>query len=74
MLKGFEQRQLQMRESLTRLQRDGYSLQQMLFIHTGGNQTLFTKGALVITKSSYPEFFNMIGGGIWEFLDSVWSK
>ena len=73
-LKGFEQRQLKLRESLTLLQRDGYSLQQMLFIHTGGNQTLFTKGALVITKSSYPEFFNMIGDGIWEFLDSVRSN
>lgn len=73
-LKGFEQRRSRLHESLTRLQRDGYSLQQMLFIHTGGNQTLLTQGALVVTKSSYPEFFNMVGSSIWDFLDSVRSN
>jgi hypothetical protein len=74
MLKGFEQSRSLLRESLTQLQRDGYSLQQMLFIHTGGNQTLFTQGALVVTKSSHPSFFSMISSGIWEFLDSVRSS
>lgn len=73
-LKGFEQRRSQLRESLTQLQRDGYSLQQMLFIHTGGNQTLFTQGALVVTKSSHPSFFSMVNSGIWDFLDSVRSS
>jgi hypothetical protein len=70
-LRGFEQKQSRLRESLAELQRDEYSLQQMLFVHTGGNQTSFTQGALVFTKSSNPEFFNAIGSGVWEFLDLV---
>ena len=73
-LKGFEQRRSQLRESLTHLQRDGYSLQQMLFIHTGRNQTPIKVGALVVTKSSNPDFFIKIGSGVWEFLDSVRSR
>jgi hypothetical protein len=73
-LKGFEQRRSELRKSLTELQCDGYSLQQMLFIHTGGNQTLSTQGVLVVTKSSHPSFFSMVRSGIWEFLDSVRSS
>lgn len=72
-LKGFEKNQSQLRESLTLLQRDGYSLQRMLFIHTGVNQTFSTQGALVVTKSSHPDFFRKVSemSDIWEFLDSV---
>jgi hypothetical protein len=66
-LKGFEERREQLRNSLTTLQCDGYSLQQMLFIHTGGSYTL--KQGLVVTKSSHPSFFNLVGSGIWQFLD-----
>ncbi|KAJ3317586.1 hypothetical protein HDV06_001377 [Boothiomyces sp. JEL0866] len=73
-LRGFEQSRLQLNDSLTQLQLDGYSLQQMLFIHTGGTQTSFTQGALVVTKPSDPEFFNSIASGVWEFLDSVSSN
>jgi hypothetical protein len=70
-LKGFEQRRTQLRESLYQLQLDGFSLQQMLFIHTGGRQTSFTQGALIVREGSDPDFFNVIGSRVWEFLDSV---
>jgi hypothetical protein len=73
-IKGFEDRRTRLLESLYQLQRDGYSLQQMMFIHTGGKQTSFTRGALLVTKSSDPAFFNKVGSGIWEFLDSVRSN
>jgi hypothetical protein len=33
----------------------------MLFIHTKGDRKLTTQGALVVTKSSHPDFFNEIG-------------
>jgi hypothetical protein len=70
-LKGFEDKRTSLLQDLRSLQKDGFSLQQMLFIHSGGNQTSFTQGALIVTKGSYPEFFNTIGSGVWEFLDSV---
>ncbi|KAI8897303.1 hypothetical protein BC833DRAFT_615154 [Globomyces pollinis-pini] len=71
-LRGYEQMRLKLQESLTQLQRNGYSVQQMLVIHSQGKQTLYTEGALVVTKLSDPEFFNKVGNGIWEFLDSVY--
>jgi hypothetical protein len=43
----------------------------MLVIHTGGEKTFFTQDALVVTKKTHPEFFNVIGESIWELLDSV---
>ena len=70
-LKGFEEKRTKLLQDLRSLQKDGFSLQQMLFIHSGGNRTSFTQGALIVTKGSYPEFFNTIGSGVWEFLDSV---
>ena len=70
-LKGFEDKRTKLLVDLKSLQKDGFSLQQMLFIHTGGNQTSFTQGALIVTKESEPEFFNAIGSGVWEFLDSA---
>ena len=73
-LKGFEQRRSQLRESLTQLQRDGYSLQQMLFVHSGGKKASLTQGARIVTKESDPGFFNAIGAGVWDFLDSVRSS
>ena len=73
-LKGFEEKRLKLLESLRQLKLDGYALQQMLFIHTGGNQTFHAKGAVVVTKGSNPDFFNSIGLGVWEFLESVRSN
>ena len=70
-MKGFEKKRSDLLESLRNMQRNGFALQQMLFIHSGGEQSSFTKGALVVTNSSYPDFFNKVGTGIWEFLDSV---
>ena len=73
-LKGFEQRQLQLANSFNQLQLGGYSLQQMLFVHTGGKKTPLTQGALVITKASHPGFFDHIDNRLWGFLDSIRSK
>ena len=73
-LKGFEDKRTKLLKDLRSLQDDGFSLQQMLFIHSGGNHTSFTQGALIITKGSDPEFFNTIDSGVWEFLDSVRSN
>ena len=70
-LKGFEERRELLLESLLELQRNGFTLQQMLFIHSGGKETLYTKEALLVTKSSHPYFFNIIGEGIWDFLESI---
>ncbi|KAJ2986351.1 hypothetical protein HDV02_006760 [Globomyces sp. JEL0801] len=70
-LKGFEDNRTKLLKDLRSLQKGGFSLQQMLFIHSGGNQTSFTQGAHIVTKGSDPEFFNTIGSGVWEFLDSV---
>ncbi|KAJ3330153.1 hypothetical protein HDU91_003668 [Kappamyces sp. JEL0680] len=70
-LKGFEDQKIQLREALLNLQREGYDLQQTLFIHTGGRQSNYTRGATLITSDSSPNFFDKIGTGIWEFLDSI---
>ena len=73
-LKGFEDKRTKLLKDLRSLQKGGFSLQQILFIHSGGNQTSFTQGALIVTKGSDPDFFNTIGSGVWEFLDSVRSN
>jgi hypothetical protein len=73
-LPGFEGKRSELLESLSNLESDGFSLQKMLFIHTGGNQTFFTPGVRIVTKGSDPKFFNAIGSGVWEFLDSVRSN
>jgi hypothetical protein len=73
-LPGFEGKRAKLLESLSNLESDGFSLQKMLFIHTGGNQTFFTPGVRVVTKGSDPKFFNAIGSGVWELLDSVRSN
>ena len=70
-LKGFEDKRTKLRGELKSLQKGGFSIHQMLFIHSGGNQTSFTQGIRIVTKGSDPEFFNTIGSGVWEFLDSV---
>jgi hypothetical protein len=41
LMKGFEKRREQLLESLLKLQLDGFSLQQMLFIHSGRKQTSY---------------------------------
>ena len=53
------------------LQREGYALQQVLFIHSGGKEITNTPGALIINRSTKPDYFNEVGDGIWDFLDSV---
>ena len=73
-LKGFDDKRSQLLDSLHFQKQKGYSLQQMLFIDTDGNKTLSTKDAVVVTKSSMPDFFNTIGPGIWDFLDSLRTK
>ena len=71
LLKGFEDKRSRLRSSLQELQRDGYAIEQVLFIHSGGKETSFTQGALIINRLTNPDYFNKVGAGIWEFLDSV---
>ena len=73
-LKGFEDNREKLLQDLRNLQKDGFSLQQMVFIHSGGKQTSYTQGALIVTKENHPNFFDSIGSGVWEFLDSVRSN
>jgi hypothetical protein len=73
-LRGFEARRQQFLESLKILQDNGFSLQQMLFIHTGERNIPQTEGALIISKANSPDFFNKIGPGIWEYLDTIRSR
>jgi hypothetical protein len=74
-LKGFEERRNVVTEELRRLQTDGhYSIQQCLFIHTGGSKGVYTQGALLFTKEQAPHFFDLINGELWNFLDSLRSK
>lgn len=70
-LKGFEDKRIDLLNVLGNLQRDGFSLQQMLFIHTGAKIPSNIQGAIIVTKENNFHFFNAIGPGIWEFLDSV---
>jgi hypothetical protein len=70
-LKGFEERRTKLLESFRNLQVNGYSLQQLLFIHTGGNTSDYTHGASIINSRNTPKFFDKIGSGIWQFLDSL---
>jgi hypothetical protein len=70
-LKGFDKRRSQLLESLEKLRCAGFCLKQMVFVHTGGKQPSFTQGTLIVTKASDPDFFNVIGPNVWEFLDSV---
>jgi hypothetical protein len=70
-LKGFEEKRAQLSESLIKLKLDGYIVQRLFFIHSGGRQLLSTPGALVISKSSDPNFFDLVGSGVWELLDSL---
>jgi hypothetical protein len=70
-LEGFKQKRTQLLEALLNVQREGYSLQQYLFIHTGGKTSNYTRGITIINSSSHPRFFDKIGSGVWEFLNSL---
>ena len=70
-LKGFEEKRTKLLESLRTLQVNGYSLQQLLFIHTGGNTSDYTRDATIVNSKNTSAFFDKIGSGIWEFLDSL---
>jgi len=70
-LKGFEADGTQLLESLRALQENGYSLQQLLFIHSGGTTSGYTRDAAIINSENSSAFFDKIGPGIWELLDSL---
>ena len=74
-LDKFRERRTKLLEALTDLQKkQGYSIQQLLFIHTGGSTSDFTHGATIINSVNNPKFFDKIGPGLWEFLDSLREK
>ena len=70
-LKGFESKRQKLLEELKNLQKDKFSLQQILFIHSGKNRIPIPTGVLIVTKQSHPDFFSTIGANVWDFLDSV---
>jgi hypothetical protein len=72
-LKGFDGRREILDNAVKELQRTNYSLQQILFIHTGGEKDIVADGVLVINRKSSPDFFNKIGNSneVWDFLDSI---
>ena len=74
-LKGFKERRTDLLEEIDNLKYSGYKVQRMLFVHTGETlNPLFTQDVLVVTKDNHPDFFNMIGSGVWEFLDRAISN
>jgi hypothetical protein len=60
-LKGFEEMRMNLCSALRQLQVDGFSVQQMLFIHSGKEKTTFTQGALLVRKENPPKFFDKVG-------------
>jgi hypothetical protein len=70
-LKGFEERRNNLSAALSDLQADGYITEQFLVIHTGGSGSDYTPGATIINSETRPRFFDKIGPGVWQFLDSL---
>ena len=71
-IRGYEDKRAQLLTNLRMLQiEEGYSLQQMLFVHSGGKKDVFTREALLVTQSTTPDIFNSLGSRIWEFLDHL---
>ena len=70
-LKGFYIKRRNLLASLAGLQGNGYAVKRMLFIHSGQPQTTDIDGMQVISSNNSPEFFDGIGPGIWEYLDSI---
>lgn len=70
-IKGFDEKRTKLLGHLRTLQRNGYSLQQVLVIHSGGSTNIYTRWALLVTKENNPKYFDSIGQGVWQLLDSV---
>jgi hypothetical protein len=73
-LEKFTDKREKLLNALLYVQKEGYSLQQLLFIHTGGTTSNYTAGAQIINRENKPAFFDKIGSGVWEFLDSLREK
>ena len=73
-LEKFTERRTKLLDALLDLQTQHYSLQQLLFIHTGGKRSDYTRGATIINSANNPDFFDNIGPGVWKFLDTVRSN
>jgi hypothetical protein len=57
-------------DELVQLQNEGFTIKQLVFIHTG-IQVPEIEGAQVVTSASDPNFFDCIGANVWGLLDSV---
>ena len=76
-LKGFEEKRNLLLESIDELQKDGYSLQPILFVHSEKPMSSNMREAMIVTRNSNPDFFNSLGceaSGIWNLLDSARSN
>lgn len=73
-LEKFTKKRNELLKALVEVQNEGYSLQQLLFIHSGGNTIDYAHGATIINSRNSPKFFDKIGSGVWQFLDSLREK
>jgi hypothetical protein len=58
-------------DELVQLQNEGFTIKQLVFIHTGGIQVPEIEGAQVVNSVTDPNFFDCIGTNVWGLLDSV---
>ncbi|EGF78808.1 hypothetical protein BATDEDRAFT_26131 [Batrachochytrium dendrobatidis JAM81] len=70
-LKGFEEERTHLFSTLSELHESGYSLQQTLVIHTAEKNPVDVQDMRIINSQNSPQFFDKIGNGVWDFLDSV---
>ena len=63
---GFEYKRNEFETRLLDLQHTGYSLQQLMFVHTNGNKSYITEN--ILTEATDPDFFDAIGAGVLGFI------
>lgn len=63
----FVERREKLNNQLLSLQRDDWSIQQMLVAHSNVNMSSLT----LITGKTHPNFFDKLGNGIWKCLDDI---
>ncbi|KAK5670239.1 hypothetical protein QVD99_003254 [Batrachochytrium dendrobatidis] len=70
-LKGFEEKRTHLLSTLSKLHKSGYSLQHTLVIHTAEKNPVDAQDMEIINSQNSPQFFDKIGNGVWDFLNSV---
>ncbi|KAI8892222.1 hypothetical protein BC833DRAFT_533201 [Globomyces pollinis-pini] len=71
-LEKFRDKRTKLLAALLNVQTQGYSVQQLLFTHTGGSNRNYVGDARIINSNNSPRFFDKLGtADVWAFLDSV---